>query len=112
MLGRIDTLGRINTQCLHMVDHMENGATSSTINAALKMMCTGLIIILQRRSMGRTSHYVSYKYTLACPAPMCTPTKPSLGGADSLDGGEGDDDGVIIFAGGIDFQGMSLRIST
>ena len=105
MLGRIDTLGRISTQCLHMVDHMENGATSSTINAALKMMCTGLIIILQRRSMGRTSHYVSYKYTLACPAPMCTPTKPSLGGADSLDGGEGDDDGVIIFAGGIDFRG-------
>lgn len=40
---------------------------------------------------------------LACPAPMCTPTKPSLSG-----GGGGDDDGVIIFAGGIDFQEMSL----
>lgn len=39
---------------------------------------------------------------------MWTPTKPSLGGADSLDGGEGDDDGVIIFAGGIDAQDTIL----
>ena len=50
---------------------------------------------------------VSKNTVLACPAPMCTPTKPSLGGADSWDGGGGDEDGVIIFAGGIDFQEAS-----
>ena len=38
---------------------------------------------------------------------MCTPTKPSRGGADSWDGGGGDDDGVSIFDGGIDFQEAS-----
>ena len=45
---------------------------------------------------------------LACPAPMCTPTKPSLGGAGSWEGGGGDDDGVIIFAGGIEVQDRIL----
>ena len=32
---------------------------------------------------------------------MCTPTKPSLG-TDSWDVGGGDDDGVIILAGGME----------